>query len=125
MVESLQAGVSGYVLKQSSSQELVFAIRQALAGNLYLSSSLNERAIQTYMQRSRDSRAENPIDALTDREREVLQLAAEGLSNPHIAEKLSLSARTVEMHRGNLMRKLGLKSQTALVKYGVKRGLIE
>ena len=125
VVESLQAGVSGYVLKQSSSQELVFAIRQALAGNLYLSSSLNERAIQTYMQRSRDSRAEDPIDALTDREREVLQLAAEGLSNPHIAEKLSLSARTVEMHRGNLMRKLGLKSQTDLVKYAVKRGLIE
>lgn len=125
VVESLQAGVSGYVLKQSSSQELVFAIRQALAGNLYLSPSLNERAIQTYMQRSRDSRAENPIDALTDREREVLQLAAEGLSNPHIAEKLSLSARTVEMHRGNLMKKLGLKSQTDLVKYAVKRGLIE
>lgn len=125
VVESLQAGAAGYVLKKSSSQELVFAIRQALAGNLYLSPSLNERAIQAYMQRSTDSRAEDPFDSLTDREREVFQLAAQGLSNPQIAERLSLSARTVEMHRGHLMKKLGLKSQTELVKYAVKRGNIE
>ena len=124
VVESLQAGVAGYVLKQSSSQELVFAIRQALAGNLYLSPSLNERAIQAYMQRSQESRVEDPFDSLTDREREVFQLAAEGLSNPQIAEKLSLSARTAEMHRGNLMKKLGLKSHTDLVKYAVKRGVV-
>ncbi len=125
VVESLQAGVAGYVLKKSSSGELVFAIRQSLQGNLYLSPSLNERAIQAYMQRSQESRAEDPFDSLTEREREIFQLAAEGLSNPQIAEKLSLSARTVEMHRGNLMKKLGLKSQTDLVKYAVKRGMIE
>lgn len=124
VVESLQAGVAGYVLKKSSSQELVFAIRQALAGNLYLSPSLNERAIQAYMQRSQESRIEDPFDALTDREREVFQLAAEGLNNPQIAERLSLSARTVEMHRANLMKKLSLKSQTDLVKYAVKRGMV-
>jgi DNA-binding NarL/FixJ family response regulator len=124
VVEALQAGVAGYVLKKSSSQELVFAIRQALDGNLYLSPSLNERAIQAYMQRSTDSRVEDPFEALTDREREVFQLAVEGLSNPQIAEKLTLSARTVEMHRGNLMKKLGLKSQTELVKYAVKRGVV-
>ena len=124
VVESLQAGVAGYVLKQSSSQELVFAIRQVLAGNLYLSPSLSERAIQAYMQRSQESRAEDPFDSLTDREREVFQLAADGLSNPQIAEKLSLSARTVEMHRANLMKKLGLKTQTELVKYAVKRGVV-
>jgi DNA-binding NarL/FixJ family response regulator len=124
VVESLKAGAAGYVLKKSSSQELIFAIRQALAGNLYLSPSLNERAIQAYMQRSSDSRADDPFDSLTDREREVFQLAAEGLNNPQIAEKLSLSARTVEMHRGNLMKKLGLKSQTELVKYAVKRGIV-
>lgn len=125
VVESLQAGVAGYVLKKSSSQELVFAIRQALQGNVYLSPSLNERAIQAYMQRSVESRAEDLLDSLTDREREVFQLAAEGLNNPQIAERLSLSARTVEMHRGNLMKKLGLKSQTDLVKYAVKRGIAE
>ena len=125
VVEALRAGVAGYVLKKSSSQELIFAMRQALAGNLYLSPSLNERAIQAYTQRSQESRAEDPFDTLTAREREIFQLAAEGLSNPQIAERLSLSARTVEMHRGNLMKKLGLKSQTELVKYAVRRGMAE
>jgi DNA-binding NarL/FixJ family response regulator len=124
VVEALQAGAAGYVLKKSSSQELIFAIRQALAGNIYLSLSLNERAIQAYMQRARASRLDDPYEALTQREREIFQLAAEGLSNPQIAERLSLSARTVEMHRGNLMKKLGLKSQTDLVKFAVKRGMV-
>lgn len=125
VVESLRAGVAGYVLKQSSSQELIFAIRQALAGKLFLSPSLNERAIQGYMQRTQDAHAVDPFDALTHREREVLQLAAEGLSNPQIAERLTLSVRTVEMHRSNFMKKLGLKSQTDMVKYAVKRGVVE
>lgn len=124
VVEALHAGVAGYVLKKSSSQELVFAIRQALAGNQYLSASLNERAIQAYMQRSEQSRLEDPYATLTVREREIFQLAAEGLSNPQIAERLSLSPRTVEMHRGNLLKKLGLKSQTDLVKFAVRRGLV-
>lgn len=125
VVESLKAGVVGYVLKKSSSQELIFAIRQALAGNLYLSPSLNERAIQAYMSRAKEAQVEDLLDALTDREREIFPLAAQGLTNPQIAEALSLSARTVEMHRGNLMKKLGLKSQTELVKYAVKRGVVE
>lgn len=125
VVEALQAGAAGYVLKNSSSQELVFAIHQALAGNVYLSPSLNERAIEAYKQRSHESRGDDPFESLTGREREVFQLAAEGLNNPQIAERLSLSARTVEMHRGNLMKKLGLKSQTELVKYAVKKGLVE
>lgn len=124
VVESLAAGAAGYVLKQSSSQELVSAIRQALAGGLYLSPSLNERALQSYAQRAREAHIEDPFDLLTDREREVLQLAAEGLNNPQIAERLSISVRTVEMHRSHLMQKLGLKTQTDLVKYAVKRGLV-
>jgi len=125
VVEALGAGVAGYVLKKNSSQELVFAIRQALAGNIYLSPSLNERAIQTYIQRAQDSHMQDPLDSLTDREREVFHLALEGLSNPLIAERLSLSPRTVEMHRGNLLKKLGVNSQTDLVKYALKRGLVE
>ena len=125
VMEALKIGAVGYVLKKSSSQELVLAIRQALAGNFYLSPSLNERALEAYMLRSEASRGDDPYESLTDREREVLQLAAEGSSNPQIAEKLSISARTVEMHRGNLLKKLGLKSQTDLVKYAVKRGMIE
>lgn len=124
VVESLRAGAAGYVLKQNSSQELVAAIRQALTGNLYLSPSLNERAIRAYIQRAEASRLDDPFETLTEREREVFHLAAEGLNNPQIAEKLSLSARTVEMHRANLMKKLGLHSQTELVKYAVKRGVV-
>lgn len=124
VVDALSAGIAGYVLKKSSSQELIFAIRQALAGNVFLSPSLNERAIQAYIQRAQDSRSEDPCEMLTQREREVFQLAAEGLSNPQIAERLSLSPRTAEMHRGNLMKKLGLKSQTELVKFAVKTGLV-
>lgn len=123
VVEALGAGVAGYVLKKSSSHELIFAIRQARAGNLFLSPSLNERAVQAYLQRARDSRGDDPYDSLTPREHEVFQLAAEGLSNPQIGERLSLSPRTVEMHRGNLMKKLGLTSQTDLVKYAVRRGM--
>lgn len=123
VVEALDAGVAGYVLKKSSAQELIFAIRQALEGKLFLSPSLNERAIQAYMQRARESRGDDPYEMLTRREREVFQLAAEGVSNPQIADRLSLSPRTVEMHRRNLMKKLGLSSQTELVKYAMRRGM--
>ncbi|MEW6288058.1 MAG: response regulator transcription factor [Chloroflexota bacterium] len=124
VVDSLAAGAAGYVLKQSSSQELVSAIHQTLGGSVYLSPSLNERALQSYIQRAREAHIEDPFDLFTDREREVLQLAAEGLNNPQIAARLSISARTVEMHRAHLMQKLGLKTQTDLVKYAVKRGLV-
>lgn len=125
VVEALGAGVAGYVLKRSSSQELVFAIRQALAGELYLSPSLNKRAIQAYVQLAQVSHGEDLLELLTPREREVFHLAVEGLTNPQIARRLSLSVRTVEMHRGNLMKKLGVQTQTELVKYAVKRGLVE
>ncbi len=125
VAEALGAGASAYVLKKSSSQELILAIRQALEGSLYLSPSLNEGAIQAYIQRAQKSLIEDPLVLLTMREREIFQLALDGLNNPQIAERLSLSARTVEMHRGNLMKKLGLKTQTDLVKYAVKRGIVE
>jgi two-component system, NarL family, response regulator NreC len=125
VMEALKAGAVGYVLKKSSSQDLIHAIHQALAGNFYLSPSLNERALEAYMLRSEESRGDDPYESLTDRERDVFQLAAEGLNNPHIAEKLSISVRTVEMHRSNLMKKLNLKSQTELVKYAVRRGQVE
>ena len=125
VVEAMEAGAAAYVLKKSSSADLVFAIRQALEGVTYLSPALNADAIEAYLRRSKESRATDPHAALTNREREVYQLAAEGLNNPQIAARLSLSARTAEMHRANLMKKLGLKSQTELVKYAIKRGLVE
>lgn len=124
VVEALQAGAAGYVLKKSSSQDLIYAIRQALAGHLYLSPGVNERAIQAYVQHASAARGDDPFETLTPRERQIFQLAAEGANNHQIAERLSLSARTVEMHRGSLMKKLGLKSQTDLVKYALQRGLV-
>jgi DNA-binding NarL/FixJ family response regulator len=79
--------------------------------------------VEAYLQRSQDT-SFDPYDALTEREREVLHLAAEGLSNPDIAARLSISPRTVETHRANLMRKLGLKTQTDLIRYALKRGIL-
>lgn len=123
VVEALRAGVAGYVLKKNSTQELIFAIHQAMEGNLYLSPSLNRSAIQSYTERSQESPTTSQYEQLTQREREIFHLAVEGLSNPQIAVRLSLSARTVEMHRANLMKKLGLHTQIELIIYAVKHHL--
>jgi two-component system, NarL family, response regulator NreC len=122
--EALQAGASAYVLKKSTAEELVYAIREALAGRMHLSPPLNERALLDYSRRSAETPGAEAYDRLTKRERQVLQMAAEGLKNPQIAERLSISARTVEMHRANLLHKLSLKNQTELVRFAVKRGLV-
>lgn len=123
VLEALRNGAAGYVLKDSSAGDLVLAVRQVLAGQRYLSPPLSERAVEAYLQRSRET-SFDPYDALTEREREVLHLAAEGLSNPDVAARLSISPRTVETHRANLMRKLGLKTQTDLIRYALKRGIL-
>jgi DNA-binding NarL/FixJ family response regulator len=123
VLEVLRNGASGYVLKQSNMAELVQAIRQVLEGRDYLSPEFTQRAIEAYKEKA-EAAARDPYDTLTTREREVLQLAAEGHTNPQIAEKLFLSPRTVEMHRSNLMRKLDLANQTELVRYALWRGLL-
>jgi two-component system response regulator NreC len=123
VLEALKNGAAGYVLKDTSGTDLIQAVRQVIAGQRYLSPPLSERAVDAYMQKSAET-TYDPYEALTDREREVLQLAAEGLSNPEIAGRLSISPRTVETHRANLMRKLGLKTQTDLIRYALKRGIL-
>lgn len=123
VLEALRAGVTAYVLKKSTAQELVYAIRQALAGYLFLSPPLSEHAIQAYMEKAQGT-ALDPYETLTAREREVLQLAAEGLNNPEIGARLSISPRTVEMHHGNLMRKLHLRTQTDLIRFALQRGIL-
>jgi len=120
-VEALQAGASAYVLKKATSSDLLQAVRRVIEGGLYLSPPLNERAIAAYIQTSQATRLD-PYESLTAREREIFQLAAEGLSNPQIAGRFSLRLRTVEMHRASLMRKLVLKNQTELIRYALKRG---
>src|SRR5687767_11728088 len=109
VLEALKNGASGYVLKDSSGTDLIQAVRLVATGQRYLSPPLSERAVEAYMMKSQES-SFDAYDGLTDREREVLQLAAEGLSNPEIAGRLSISPRTVETHRANLMRKLSLKT---------------
>lgn len=124
VLEALKSGALGYVLKDSSTDDLVHAIHQVLEGKRYLSPPLSERAIETYLQKAADSHHDS-FEDLTPREREVLQLAAEGFNNVEIGEKLCISPRTVETHRAHLMSKLDLHTQTDLIRYALKRGIIE
>lgn len=124
VLESLRHGASAYVLKDASSADLVRAVREAIAGRRYLSPPLSELAIQAYVEKTRKTDSLDLHDTLTDREREVLQQGAEGCTNAEIAARLCISPRTVETHRANLMHKLGLRSQTELVRYAIHRGIL-
>jgi two-component system, NarL family, response regulator NreC len=123
VAEALKNGATGYVLKGSSEEDPVRAVREAVAGRRFLSAPVTERAIEAYIEQSRAAELD-PHETLTPREREVLQLAAEGKTSSEIAARLHVSHRTVENHRANLMRKLGLQNQSELVRYAVRRGLI-
>ena len=123
VLEALRNGAAGYVLKDSSAADLVHAVREVVAGRRYLSSPLSERAIAAYIQKASDV-ALDPYEMLTNREREVLHLAAEGYTNAEIADQLSISPRTAETHRANLMHKLGLRTHTDLIRYALRRGIL-
>ncbi len=123
VLEALRAGVTGYVLKGSASEDLIEAVRKVASGGRYLSPSLNQRVIEAFIELSRKGTTD-PFDTLTSREREILHLAAEGRTNPEIADTLSLSPRTAEMHRRNLMHKLGLVNQSELIRYAIRRGVL-
>jgi len=122
--EALCAGAMAYILKDSSFTELAYSIREAAADRHFLSPPLNENAIDTYIQTVREKTVRDLYEMLSTREREVLHLAAEGLTNAEIAARLFLSRRTVETHRASLMHKLGLHTQTDLVRYALQRGII-
>jgi DNA-binding NarL/FixJ family response regulator len=125
VLDALRHGVLAYVLKGSATTELVEAVRAVMAGRRFLSATLNERALDAYARQTDEAtRPPDRYDLLTLREREVLQLAAQGLTNAEIGERLAISARTAETHRANFMRKLGLQSQTELVRFAVNRGLL-
>jgi DNA-binding NarL/FixJ family response regulator len=127
VVQALRAGAAGYVLKRNAATELAAAIRAAHDGQAYLHPSIARRVIDDYLSRihaSEDAVTE-PHERLTPREREVLQLAAEGHTTRAIAGLLCLSTKTVEHHRASLMTKLGLHGQTELVKYAIRAGLVE
>jgi DNA-binding NarL/FixJ family response regulator len=120
----LRAGVSGYVLKQSPSTELLHAIRAIAAGGQYLDSSLTTRVVGRFVEKS-GSRGAAPQRELSERESEVLRLIAWGHSNKEIAERLDLSVKTVEVHKANAMRKLGMKSRIDIVQYAMLRGWLD
>ncbi len=121
VAEALRAGATGYVVKESGAAELVRAVCEAAAGRRFLSSAISEDAVRTYTEQY--GATADPIDALTEREREVLHLTAEGHSGAVIARLLFISPRTVESHRANLMRKLGVRNQKEMVRYAAQRGL--
>jgi DNA-binding NarL/FixJ family response regulator len=122
VIEALRAGAAAYLLKGSESEEIAQALKEVLAGRRYLSAPLSEWAINALT--TKVAEASDPLSTLSPREREVLQLATEGYGNPEIAEKLFISPRTAETHRTNLMRKLALQSQTDLVRFAIRKGLI-
>ncbi len=126
VVQALRAGAAGYVLKRNAATELAAAIRAAHDGQAYLHPSIARRVIDDYLSRihSSEDAATEPHERLTPREREVLQLAAEGHTTRAIAGLLCLSTKTVEHHRASLMTKLGLRGQTELVKYAIRAGLM-
>lgn len=123
VLEALANGVSAYVLKDSNSSDLVQAVREVAAGRRYLSPPLSDRAIETYQQMAKIG-AMDRHETLTTREREVLQLSAEGYTNSEIAARLGISTRTAETHRSHLLHKLGLHTQSDLIRYALRRGII-
>ena len=123
VVEALQAGAKAYVLKDSPPEELMRAVREAALGRRYLAPPLSDRAIEVYLLRSEDSQLD-PYDMLTSREREVLHLAAQGMTSSETANRLCISPRTVEVHRARVMQKLGLHNRTELIHFAIRRGII-
>ena len=119
--ELLRAGVSGYVLKQSAPSELLQAIRAAAAGGQYLDSALTARVTAAFLGKP-GTRLNRPAATISAREAEVLQLIAAGYSNKEIAARLSLSVKTVEAHKANAMKKLGLNGRIDIVKYATLQG---
>ena len=123
VVEALQAGARAYVLKDSPPEELMRAVREAALGRRYLAPPLSDRAIEVYLLRSEDSQRD-PYDMLTSREREVLHLAAQGMTSSETANRLCISPRTVEVHRARVMQKLGLHNRTELIHFAIRQGII-
>jgi len=123
ILQILQAGASGYVIKQAAPAELISAIHAIYRGDSFLSPSISKTIIDEYLRHTTpNTPAEH--EKLTDREREVLQLIAEGCSNREIASKLHVSVKTVGVHRTNLMEKLEIHNVTDLVKYALRKGII-
>jgi DNA-binding NarL/FixJ family response regulator len=126
VAQALEAGALGYASKDQSARELIEAIRAVAEGERYLAPPLSRALLEDYLRIRRDGqRAATPLGALTAREKEIFELAVRGLSNEAIAQHLSISKRTVETHRGRILRKLHVHSATELVRFAARHGLLE
>jgi DNA-binding NarL/FixJ family response regulator len=124
LYEALRAGASGYVLKSAADRDLVEACRAAMRGEPFLYPAAITALIRDYLERTRAGE-EGPADPLTPRELEVLKLIAEAYTSDRIAHELSISRRTVDRHRENILAKLGMRDRVELTRYAIRRGLIE
>ena len=120
VTEALRAGAKGYVLKSQAADDLVHAIREVCSGAVYLSPSISRAVVDAYLSRTYVSK-----DPLSARERQVLQLVGEGKSTKDVAAQLGISVKTAESHRARLMRKLDIHETASLVRYAIRRGLIQ
>lgn len=125
LFRTIKAGGSGYVLKKAADTELIDAIHQVMAGGAFLRPSVAKALAQDYLERVSAGEATDTYDTLTEREREILKLIAEGHTNPEIARLLVISVRTVETHRAHIMDKLGFHHRSELVKYALRKGLLD
>lgn len=122
VLRALRAGAAGYLLKGSAVAELERAVRTVARGGTFLSAAVSERVVADYARRT--GTTDDPLDALTPRQREILQLVAEGLTSKAIANRLVVSVRTVEAHRAQLMERLGVHDLAGLVRFAVRVGLV-
>lgn len=124
ILATLKAGADGYVIKDATHNELMLAIQCVLDGKSYLSPSVSDKVIEGYLEGKKQLKSGTSWDTLTQREREVLKMIAEGYKNKDIAEYLCISAKTVEKHRANLMKKLDLHNVSSLTTLAMEKGLI-
>ena len=122
VLQALRAGASGYLLKDSAPLELALALQAVARGESYLSPPVSRQVVESYVQRT--GREAQPLAALTPRQREILQLIAEGNSTKEIASRLALSVKTVETHRSQLMERLSIRGVAGLVRYAIRHGLV-
>ena len=121
--QALKAGAKGYLLKESAGKEVVTAVRSVHAGRRYLSQRIEEKVIEDYILQHQIASPQSPIEKLSSREKEILQLVVEGKSSAEIAETLFISPKTVETYRSRLMQKLGVKNLPGLIKFAIQHGL--
>lgn len=121
--EALRVGVTAYVLKEAMSNDFVYALQQAASGRRYLSPPLSEKALDAYASQTVETTLDL-YETLTSREREILYLAAQGMTSAEIAERIMIGVRTVDTHRASMMRKLGLHTPLDLIRYAVRRGIV-